>query len=388
MKEKKEMLSVYGSDVMVTRSNEFIRSKYKATLLESKLLVLAISRLQNEEFSHNKDLVVSFSAAELKMILNEEDKKSIYHKLRYCAESLVQNFFVFQDKKGDFKVSVIIKDCEYKDGIFTVEFNNSIKEHIFKLTNNYTPMKLSILLAFSKGRTNSSYRVYEVLRTHMFKIRGLQNSTTVTYNLYDFMLYTGQIDVNDNKIMSAIRDGKSTEYIVNNIVTKGKNAKNIVWGDYKRRILDPAIEEINEISDIIVNYKVIKGGKGGKVRALEFKIAKKDDYHTPLIDSFNVTPDMLIEFESIVSEPMSTQEKVSIIKMATGNFSRIEKIYKMALAQPEVNNLAAWMVAGLREEWDLEKDGDIHLVRGEYAGEYQRYVDEVNEVLDADFEEL
>lgn len=390
MEDKQELLTLYGDDVVVTRSNEFIRSKYKATLLESKLLILSISRLQNENYGANRDLKVSFSAAELKTLLNEEDSKSIYSKLRYSSRRLMQNFFVFQDReKNDFKMSVIVKDCEYKDGIFTVEFNKSIKEHIFKLTSNYTPMKLSILLGFSKGRTNSAYRIYEILRTHLYKIKPDQTCTVVRYDVYDFMLSTGQIDINSDKVQDALASGKSAEYIVNNIVTAGKNAKNTEWRDFRRRVLEPAIEEINEITDIYVKYKTIRGGVGGKVKTIDFEIYRKKNYSSAAIEDFKVDADMLMKFEDLIPVTMSTKDKTAIIKMAAGNFERIKNIYDMAASQAEVRDLVAWMITGLREEWDLHDSGTIHLVRGDDADPYQEYADAANEdIIDMEYKDI
>ena len=385
MKEKKEILSLSGNDTVVTRSNEFISSKYKATLLESKLLVLSISRLQNRSYGNDQDLTVSFSAAELKALLNEEDSKSIYTKLKYSAKHLMQNFFVIQDRtRNNFKMSVIVRECEYKDGVFTVSFDKSIREHIFKLSNNYTPMKLSILLSFSKGRSNSAYRIYEILRTHLYKIKSGQDHVTVRYDLYDFMVYTGQVDINDDKVQSAPEAGKNSEYIVNKIA--GPDAKkNINWRDFRRRVLLPAVDEINAITDIHVDCTPVRGGAGAKVVAIDFEISRNPNYSMPIIESFKVDADMLIKFEDMIPERMSVRDETAIIKAAAGNFNRIEKIYEMALKQAEIKDLVAWMIAGLREGWDLNEESDIHLVRGDSADPYQEYADAANEMFDAEF---
>ncbi len=50
------------------------------------------------------------------------------------------------------------------------------------------------------------------------------------------------------------------------------NTEKIATGDFIRRVLKPAVEELNEKTSLKVSYKPIRRGRGGKIVAFEFKI--------------------------------------------------------------------------------------------------------------------
>ena len=48
------------------------------------------------------------------------------------------------------------------------------------------------------------------------------------------------------------------------------------WSDFKRRILDPSVTEVNTKSDVRCDYELIRSGRGGKVSGFHFRIRHAD----------------------------------------------------------------------------------------------------------------
>ena len=79
--------------------------------------------------------------------------------------------------------------------------------------------------------------------------------------------------VNIRKKLGA-RPGEKN-YIVNELVHEKLKSFD-KWCDFKRRVLDVAVNEINEKSDISVKYDLMRSGRGGKIYGIDFEVTKKD----------------------------------------------------------------------------------------------------------------
>ena len=122
-----------------------------------------------------------------------------------------------------------------RSGKAKVKINEYLVPYLFDLQKNFTAYELINILAM---KSQYSIRIYELARSHAYQ-------KVVEY------------EIDKLKKMLMVDDVKSYNR----------------FPDFRRRILDPAIAEINEYTDLSVGYKPIT--KGRKVVKVEFHIAKK-----------------------------------------------------------------------------------------------------------------
>ena len=141
------------------------------------------------------------------------------------------------------------------------------------------------------------------------------------------------------------------------IAVNGETKMYDKWYDFRRYILEPAMKEINEKTDIHVDYKLEKGSKGGKVQSIVFILSKNKNYieEKPEPEPSEVTLAQLIALEEFMEEPLSTSSKASLIKAANGDLERIRQAYYFAKQQPEVRNLVGFMVSALKGNYEGEE---------------------------------
>ena len=61
------------------------------------------------------------------------------------------------------------------------------------------------------------------------------------------------------------------------IVELAPNKSHERWDNFRRQVLDIAKKEINEQSDICIDYKPVKSGKGAKVVKVKFFIKRNEE---------------------------------------------------------------------------------------------------------------
>lgn len=382
-------------NTMLVRSNSMIRAPYSATLLTSKLLALGLIELQKEMKYKQKDsLWVRFPVKRIADELNYKNAPYLYKKLKDISENIFNTWYYVEDVENkSFHSSVIVTDIEYIRGVFSMKFNESVKKHIASLTGDFTPMRKSILMAFDNNKKgNSAYRLYELLNTYTYRINKENPYVFLKFRYSELVILLGLIDLNDKTIKKAMEKNLDEDNIVYDIAKY-----NTTFYDFDRRVLKEAREEINRITDIKIDYKPERKGKGGKIVSIIFRIEKNDKFKKNIekIKKKKVIPepslDMIIALESIIDVSLSTPDKIKILKAAENDLDRVEKAYKLAKKQAYISNLTAWMTKALDEGW--ESNEPVQMVKGYSYDETvsfisQRASDEKESDKEDDWEEI
>ena len=361
--DSKKIASIeYSNELSLTRSNSFISIRYHASTMESKLLALGLTRLQH---NFNKDYEVSFTTKELCEKLGIKNQTYKYEQLRVLAERIVQNIYIIDDPETDtFEVGAIIPKAKYDKGVFTLTFSETVKNHILQLDNNFTTMSIPVLLGFKNERNNSTYRIYEILRKELYHINKNVEHFLVKYNLSNFMLMIGLVDISDKNISPYARKKNLTpdELVetISNLPKLKKSSWKYEWSEVKK-VITKAQKEINEKTDLYFEFDYTRSGLGGKVSEIIFKISKNKDYKPPVSDKFyeDVTPcvEEIRRLEEIIDEKLPVKDKIAIIKAAHFNFERIEKVYRLMKSQKApIKNVTGWILKGLERNYDLNNN--------------------------------
>jgi plasmid replication initiation protein len=222
----------------IVHHNDLIESSYKLNIDELRLLNLALTKIDSRKENIG---IIEIFPNEFSDMFNLE-KKNIWRNMKNSLLSIMQKpvKIRFKDEDGKLKERAIawLGSTTYfvdqSDGAkIELEFTSQISPYLFELHGNFT--KLNFEYA-SRLNTPFSFRLYQwLVREHRTK-RGLYYELTMT--------------INDIKRNSQLDNSYP------------------VWMDFKKKIIQPAIDAINQKTNLSVSYSVTKKGK--KAHSLTF----------------------------------------------------------------------------------------------------------------------
>ena len=227
---------------LVSKSNTLIEASYTLNLVAQRLIVLAIIKARNQGELSKVGGIHRITAIEYRAYFGCALPMA-YESLQSACKSLYESEFVWlgKDEQGDPQknTSRFVQRATYNEGKGFVEvmFGNDIIPLITRLSKEYTEYELIQI-----RNLNSVYalRVFEMLM--QWKILGKTPLVTVE----DLRSRLG-IAGHQYKLMS----------------------------NFKKRVLDLAINEINEHADITASYKQHKQGKA--ITGFTFTFKKKKE---------------------------------------------------------------------------------------------------------------
>lgn len=231
---------------MVIKSNQLITASYYLSLSEIRLLDLALAELTDyEECEKHLTLMPDFVEVTAEQYAETYNVSSdmAYKALREASEQLFKRYFSYQVQSEmypshkEIRKARWVQEIGYIKGeaVVTLSFTKALIELAGKLKGSFSRYHLE-----QKAPLTSIYahRLYEM----MLQWRNSKNVPSISY----FELRNRfEIPEEDYKRIS----------------------------NFKARVLDPAIKQINELTDIIVSYEQYK--KGRKVEGFIFKFKFK-----------------------------------------------------------------------------------------------------------------
>jgi len=213
----------------VRKNNELIRSQGMTALQRKSFAIILRHTIEQYKENNSWKRWYEIRLSEYRnMMSHTKDMPTKY--IRDEVEELTKIAFKWgNDKHGNYtNISIALTGFEIKDGFFRWELSSFLEDKI--LEDGYTLLKLSVILAM-KGKY--SITIYELLLQW-------KNRKWIEFTIEEFRVLMG-IREHEYKTMS----------------------------NFKKKVLTPAIEEINKKSNIkIIGYKNIK--QGAKIVALRF----------------------------------------------------------------------------------------------------------------------
>lgn len=244
----------------VSKANAFIESSYTINLVAQRVIILAIIEARDQGSMSEVGGIHHIKASDYEKHF-ECDKTTAYRSLKSACESLYESEFVWMDKdaKGRDKInkSRFVQRASYSEGGGYVEvmFGNDVIPLITRLSERYTEYELKQIKDL-----NSIYalRIFEILmqwlsvgKTPPISIENLRNRLGVEEHQYKTM------------------------------------------GNFKSRVLDHAINEINEHTNIKATYEQHKEGR--RITGFTFKFKVKPTAKESVgLNKESYTPDMFM----------------------------------------------------------------------------------------------
>ncbi|WP_348550016.1 replication initiation protein RepM (plasmid) [Psychrobacter sp. KFRI-CH2-11] len=227
---------------MVSKANALIESCYTINLVAQRVIILAIIEAREQGSMAEIGGIHHIKASDYEKHF-ECDKTTAYRSLKSACESLYESEFVWTDKdaKGRDKInkSRFVQRASYCEGGGYVEvmFGNDVIPLITRLSEKYTEYELKQIKDL-----NSIYAL------RMFEL-----------------------------LMQWLSIGKTPQITIENLRTRlgVEEHEYKTMGNFKSRVLDYAIQEVNNNTNITVAYEQHKEGRRIVGFTFKFKVKTK-----------------------------------------------------------------------------------------------------------------
>ena len=269
-----------------TRSNKLTSARYKLSLVEQNLIYILTSRVQPQDddfFEH------SFSIKDIATFCGL-DEKSAFAQIKNATLSLINKGMVIPEPDGDLHVAWLCS-AKYHDKEGKVElcFAPRLKPYLLGLKKAFTSLEIGIVAKF---KSVYSGRIYEFVKSLQGQGHNkLEQKTTID----EF-----------KKMLGVEKDYK-------------------LFGDFKRRVLDVAISEINANTPDDISYELIKTGR--KVTHIKFSITAKPAPETePHLDVNGIPVDGYDQTLLFTNGSTSDDELISLLKQKFGYTNDVNEL--------------------------------------------------------------
>jgi plasmid replication initiation protein len=226
------------NNLTIVQHNDLIASSYRLNIDEMRLLNLALTKVDSRKPNVGIIEIHPDEFADMYGL----NSNMIWRNMKNALLSIMMKpvKIRFKDDKGKLKESVIswlgktTYFVDQNDGAkIELKFTEDITPYLFELQGNFTRINFEYA---SKLNTSFSFRLYQwLVREHRIKAG----------DYYELTMTLDEIKV------SALLDNSYK-----------------VWGDFKKFVINPAVDSINQKTNLSVSYNVTK--KGRKVHSITF----------------------------------------------------------------------------------------------------------------------
>jgi len=234
---------------LVKKENKLVFARYKLSELSIKVLSTIISMIRKDD----KDFkTYTLSVADFKELLGSSSNK-IYEEVQKLGQELMSKPMTIPRSDGGFLTVNWIASTEYIPdcGVLEFEISPKLKPYLIELSGGFLKYELKNILALKSPYV---IRLYELLKHEYNKVNGYTGNKVVSY------------DIELEQLRELFEIPESYKYS----------------GGIKDRILDKAVKQFAEKTDITIKYQEHKRGR--KVHKIEFTIRENDGLEDYLKD--------------------------------------------------------------------------------------------------------
>lgn len=219
------------TELTISKANSFVEASYAMTLDEMRVLSLTLGVF--DPFAPKRNF--EFTVADFCEHFPDVNPVRAYEQVERAIKKLSTRWMTLEDNDRYKKEVAFVTDRTYfkKEGRFEIVIHEKLMPYVANLKRRYTTYQLVNIGAFTSTHT---IRLYELL-TQYKKI--------------------GEREIG----LTQLKDWLQVP------------EKYSLYANFRRRVLEPAIQEINEKSDLSVQFEPINRGK--KIVGLMFSITRK-----------------------------------------------------------------------------------------------------------------
>ena len=225
------------TEITIKQSKELINGRFSMDKIESDIFYTALSKIKTSETEFK---TISITKKEIEDYTG--NSKINAREIRDAILKSMKRVFELYEDEDHWRMYSLIHYAEYNTGIITMKFSEDMKPFILEMKQYIQADKWNVL----RMKSHYSRRVYFMLKEY------LQN------NFRDERRFN----------VDKLRDKLQTPRSMN------------LYGDFKRRVILPAIKDINTHSDIkIEDFKEHKEGRKVTEITLQFSYKKRKENH-------------------------------------------------------------------------------------------------------------
>lgn len=283
-------VKIVEENSIVVQSSELIEANYKLSIAEQKLILALCSQIDTRKQDFE---VVRITAKSLTDICKFTSKNN-YAQLQQIIKKILNRSLIIKKRDGSgWYGTHWVQYCEYVSSrendtdtsYIEVEFDKRLCPHLLKLGNRFLKTNLSQLVSFSHIYSTRFYMIF----------RNLVNNLPQCQKKYTF-----------SEIVKLLELPKTYE----------KSTINL-----KYKVIKTAVDEINEKSDIVVEYEYYsEGGRAhiGVIFTFSKKTDKKEASPPALVEPTNqplqLTSSAIDATSAEPHEPADYSEGIALIK--------------------------------------------------------------------------
>lgn len=215
------------NDLVVVKANSLIEASYRLSIDEVRILALTIGTMDPK--SNQK--IFDFTVADFVREFPEISQDNAYKQIQAAIKRIYDRSVKTEDKERITEFRWVSSRTYFKkEGRFRIAMTDEVMPYLTQLKGQFTQYQLKHIAYFNSAH---SIRIYELITQY----RSIGSREITVEKLKEWL----QVEESYSR-----------------------------WNNFKARVLDPAISEINEKSDLFVEYEPIK--KGRKVTGIEFSI--------------------------------------------------------------------------------------------------------------------
>ena len=228
---------IQARSALVVKSNDLIqRSRFSLTTQQQKIVLFLISKIQPDDTEFKR---YQFSISDFCRVCGLDQSNGKYYvELRKAIKDLHdKSIWITLPDGRETLISWINKAyIEENNGVIEIRLDEDLRPYLLDLKRNYTQYELIYTLHF---RSKYTIRLYELIQSIHF------NTLEEYRRVYSLEELRGLLDAEGYKD----------------------------YKNFKARVLLPAVKEINQYSDKILDFEERKRGKA--VKAIGFTVKPK-----------------------------------------------------------------------------------------------------------------
>ena len=223
---------------LIVKDNALINASYSLELTEQRIILLAILKARENKAPHNQELIVT---AQSYITAFNVHRNTAYKTLKTACDNLFDRRFSYQRYSDKGKVEQVksrwVQSVVYaeSDSYIKIKFADEVLPLITMLEKHFTSYELQQVASL---KSIHAIRLYELL---------------IQYRTVGKL----EISLSDLRLKLGIADGKYP-----------------TMNNFKARVLDVGIQQINEHSDITVKYEQVKTGR--QITGFKFSFRQKE----------------------------------------------------------------------------------------------------------------
>jgi plasmid replication initiation protein len=285
---------------LIVQDNAITSARYEMSALEKNIIYMMMAQLKKDD---GADTIYYVSVREL---MNKTGTRNSYEDFKRATGSLIGRVLQIRRPNGNLLQIAMISSAEYiaGQGVIEIGMDPKIRPFFFDLKQNFTTFQLHMALSLD---SKYSKRIYEMMSQYK--------------NIGEL-----RIEVLELKRRLQLVDEKTGDEQYRN------------WADFERRILHVAQKEINDKTDIKLDYQVKK--KGRKVSELTFIIKAG----TPQQMAIDFKDEDTVLFSRLVNEFRLRKDQAQAIvdRFSPGDINKRLYEIKLQYNDKKIQNIGAY----------------------------------------------